>query len=45
VGDRNQIRISLSNDRGTSFYVLAQNLKEVEVAWLAQEIQDWLNLR
>ncbi|MEG4582696.1 serine/threonine-protein kinase [Microcoleus sp. MON1_C5] len=41
----NQIRIRSSNDRGTYFYTLATNLKEVEAAWLAQEIQDWLNLR
>ncbi|MEP6516638.1 serine/threonine protein kinase [Microcoleus vaginatus] len=41
----NQIRIRSSNDRGTYFYLLATNLKEVEAAWLAQEIQDWLNLR
>jgi serine/threonine protein kinase len=41
----NQIRIRSGNDRGTYFYVLATNLKEVEAAWLAQEIQDWLNLR
>jgi hypothetical protein len=43
--DGNQIRIRSGNDRGTYFYVLATNLKEVEAAWLAQEIQDWLNLR
>lgn len=41
----NQIRIRSGNDRGTYFYILAKNLKEVEAAWLAQEIQDWLNLR
>jgi hypothetical protein len=43
--DGNQIRIRSGNDSGTYFYVLATNLKEVEAAWLAQEIQDWLNLR
>ncbi|MEG4088786.1 serine/threonine-protein kinase [Microcoleus sp. Pol12B4] len=41
----NQIRIRSGNERGTYFYTLATNLKEVEAAWLAQEIQDWLNLR
>ncbi|WP_341740197.1 hypothetical protein [Microcoleus sp. CAWBG640] len=30
---------------GTYYYVLANYLKEIEAAWLAQEIQDWLNLR
>ncbi len=44
-GEANQIRIRSGNDRRTYFYVLAQNLKEVEAAWLAQEIQDWLHLR
>lgn len=43
--DGNQIRIPSGNDMGSYFYVLATNLKEVEAAWLAQEIQDWLNLR
>lgn len=41
----NQIRIRSGNHRGTYFYILAKKLKEVEAAWLAQEIQDWLNLR
>jgi serine/threonine protein kinase len=41
----NQIRIRSGNDTGTYFYVLGNNLKEIEAAWLAQEIQDWLNLR
>ncbi|MEG4067129.1 serine/threonine-protein kinase [Microcoleus sp. Pol11C2] len=41
----NQIRIRSGNDRGTYFYILATNVREVEAAWLAQEIQDWLNLR
>ncbi|MEG4816114.1 serine/threonine-protein kinase [Microcoleus sp. K5-D4] len=41
----NQIKIRSGNERGTYFYTLATNLKEVEAAWLAQEIQDWLNLR
>ncbi|MEG4009971.1 serine/threonine-protein kinase [Microcoleus sp. Pol11C1] len=41
----NQIKIRSGNYTGTYFYVLANNLKEVEAAWLAQEIQDWLNLR
>ena len=45
VGAINHIRIRSSNDRRTDFYTLANNLKEVEAAWLAQEIQDWLNLR
>lgn len=39
------IRIRSGNDMGTYFYLLATNLEEVEAAWLAQEIQDWLNLR
>ncbi|MEG4801358.1 serine/threonine-protein kinase [Microcoleus sp. ARI1-B5] len=43
--DGNQIRIRSGNVTGTYFYTLATNLKEVEAAWLAQEIQDWLNLR
>jgi len=41
----NQIRIRAGNDRRTYSYVLAKFLTEVEAAWLAQEIQDWLNLR
>lgn len=41
----NQIKIRCGNHTGTYFYVLATNLKEIEAAWLAQEIQDWLNLR
>ncbi|MEG4085634.1 serine/threonine-protein kinase [Microcoleus sp. POL10_C6] len=41
----NQIRIRSGNYTGTYFYVLGNHLKEVEAAWLAQEIQDWLNLR
>jgi serine/threonine protein kinase len=45
VNEVNQIRIRSGNDMGTYFYTLAKNLKEVEAAWLAQEIQDWLNLR
>jgi hypothetical protein len=45
VGGRNQIRIRSGNYTGTYFYTLAKSLKEVEAAWLAQEIQDWLNLR
>lgn len=40
-----QIRIRSDTSRGTYFYVLATNLKDIEAAWLAQEIQDWLNLR
>ena len=43
--DGNQIRIRSGNVTATYFYTLATNLKEVEAAWLAQEIQDWLNLR
>ena len=43
--DGNQIRIRSGNDRRTYCYVLASGLKDVEAAWLAQEIQDWLNLR
>ena len=43
--DGNQIRIRSGDDRGTYFYVLATSLKDVEAAWLAQEIQDWLDLR
>jgi hypothetical protein len=41
----NQIRIRAGYNMKSYFYVLAKNLKEVEAAWLAQEIQDWLNLR
>jgi len=43
---RNQIRIrSGNNNTGTYFYLLGSNLKDIEAVWLAQEIQDWLNLR
>lgn len=45
VAGKNQIKIRSGNYTGTYFYVLGNNLKEVEAAWLAQEIQDWLNLR
>jgi len=45
LAEGNQIRIRSGNDMGTYFYILAKNLKEVEAAWLAQEIQDWLSLR
>lgn len=45
VGAVHQIRIGSANVTGTYFYTLARNLTEVEAAWLAQEIQDWLNLR
>ncbi|HEY9297415.1 MAG TPA: serine/threonine protein kinase, partial [Phormidium sp.] len=45
ISEGHQIRIRSGNDRRTYFYVFAQNLKEVEAVWLAQEIQDWLNLR
>jgi serine/threonine protein kinase len=41
----NQIKIRCGNHTGTYFYVLGNYLKEIEAAWLAQEIQDWLNLR
>ncbi|UNU23594.1 serine/threonine protein kinase [Microcoleus vaginatus] len=41
----NQIRIRSGNNMKSYFYILATNVKEVEAAWLAQEIQDWLNLR
>ena len=41
----NQIRIHSGNNRESYFYILANNLKEIEASWLAQEIQDWLNLR
>jgi hypothetical protein len=41
----NQIRIRSGNEIGTYFHVLGNNLKEIEAAWLAQEIQDWLSLR
>jgi serine/threonine protein kinase len=44
-GRINQIRIRSGNNMKSYFYVLATDLKEVEAAWLAQEIQDWLNLR
>jgi hypothetical protein len=40
-----QIKIRCGNYTGTYYYVLASNLKEIEAAWLAQEIQDWLNSR
>ncbi|WP_445175172.1 serine/threonine protein kinase [Microcoleus sp.] len=45
--DGNQIRIRSGNDTETYFfyYVLATSLKDVEAAWLAQEIKDWLDLR
>ncbi len=45
LADGNQIRIRSANVTGTYFYTLATNLKDVEAGWLAQEIQDWLNLR
>jgi serine/threonine protein kinase len=45
VGAVHQIRIGSTNVTGTYFYTLAKNLREVEAAWLAQEIQDWLSLR
>jgi len=45
LGAINQIRIRSGNNRKSYFYVLATTLKDVEAAWLAQEIQDWLNLR
>ncbi len=41
----NKINIRCGNHTGTYFYVLGNYLKEIEAAWLAQEIQDWLNLR
>jgi serine/threonine protein kinase len=44
-GRINQVRIRSGNNMKSYFYVLATDLKEVEAAWLAQEIQDWLNLR
>ncbi|XZN89882.1 MAG: serine/threonine protein kinase [Microcoleus sp.] len=40
-----QIKIRCGNHTGTYYYVLANYLKEIEAAWLAQEIQDWLNLK
>lgn len=40
-----QIRIRSCQSRGPYFYVLAADFKDIEAAWLAQEIQDWLNLR
>jgi len=40
-----QIKIRSGNHAGTHSYVLGKNLEEIEAAWLAQEIQDWLNLR
>jgi hypothetical protein len=45
MAEGNQIRIRSGNVTGTYFYILAKKLREVEAAWLAQEIQDWLNLR
>ena len=45
VGAVHDIRIRSANNRKSYFYTLAKSLKEVEAAWLAQEIQDWLNLR
>jgi hypothetical protein len=44
-GRINQIRIRSGNNMKSYFYVLATDLKEIEAVWLAQEIQDWLNLR
>jgi hypothetical protein len=44
-GAIHEIRIRSDNNMKSSFYVLAKNLNEVEATWLAQEIQDWLNLR
>ena len=44
-GRINQVRIRSGNNMKSYFYVLATDLKEVEAVWLAQEIQDWLNLR
>lgn len=44
VGTGHDIRIRSGNNMKSYFYILATNLKEVEAAWLAQEIQDWLNL-
>lgn len=40
-----QIRIRSGQSRGPYFYVLSADFKDIEAAWLAQEIQDWLNLR
>ncbi|MEG4939588.1 serine/threonine-protein kinase [Microcoleus sp. F4-D5] len=40
-----QINIRSGSNAGTYFYVLANNLQEIEAVWLAQEIQNWLNLR
>ena len=40
----NQIRIHSGNAQVPKFYV-AENLQDMEAAWLAQEIQDWLHLR
>jgi len=45
VGAVHDIRIRSGNNMKSYFYILAKNLKEIEAAWLAQEIQDWLNLR
>jgi hypothetical protein len=45
AGAVHQIRIRSGNNMKSYLYVLATTLKEVEAAWLAQEIQDWLNLR
>jgi hypothetical protein len=44
-GTGHDIRIRSGNNMKSYFYILATNLKDVEAAWLAQEIQDWLNLR
>lgn len=40
-----KISIRYSNHTGTHSYVLADDLEEIEAAWLVEEIQDWLNLR
>ena len=40
-----QINLRLGSNAGTYSYVLANNLQEIEAVWLAQEIQNWLNLR
>jgi len=45
MGAVHQISIGSANVTGTYFYTLVKNLTEAEAVWLAQEIQDWLDLR
>jgi hypothetical protein len=40
-----QVNIRSGNSTGSYYYVLGNNLEEIEAVWLAQEIQDRLNSR